>query len=383
MGRAKLKLELISKEKSRILTFKKRKQGLFTKLHQLTTLCDVNACMIIYGPKQEHGAVEPEIWPQNREEVRRIIGLYEAKNRGKGSSFGNNRTSTFGLSDFFRERKRKIEDETVRLRRKNMKAKYPTPVDLLNFSTAEELREFGALLKNKAEIIKSRIEFLKGNRGGIMNEDQSHDSDNVFCESTAAMGVFQNPMAVATMGNTGVFQNPVAVEQYYVPPVLVQPLPPLYMHCAGGMGVVAQPQLYTQCLGMGGVAPPQMQFPAMENYENGDDGLEDIIFQRAPWTGVVAPPQLYMQCFGMGGVAPPQRPFRAMENYENDGGGLEDITLQRTAEMGGMGGIARRLYSQCTEMDRVAPAFYSQCPGMDGVAPPQMHFPSMEINYMV
>ncbi|PIN08070.1 MADS box transcription factor [Handroanthus impetiginosus] len=307
MGRAKLKLELISKEKSRILTFKKRKQGLFTKLHQLTTLCDVNACMIIYGPKQEHGATEPEIWPQNLEEVRRIIGLYEAKNRGNGSSSGNNRTSTFGLSDFFHERKRKIEEEIVRLRRKNMEAKYPTPVELLNFSTEVELREFGALLKNKAEIVKSRIEFLKGNRGGgLINENQSHDF-GFFYESTAA-----------AMGDPVISGNiPMAVPQYYQPPV-VPPLPPLYMQCAP-----PPPPLYMQCFEMGGMSLPQVQFPLSKQINCGnDDIVEDILQCPAGGMGGVAP-LLYLQCAGMDGETPPQPlplPFLSSWeiNYGND-----------------------------------------------------------------
>ncbi|KAL2460568.1 MADS box transcription factor [Abeliophyllum distichum] len=69
MGRAKLNMELIGKEKSRNITFKKRKEGLMRKMHEFTTLCDVSACMIIYPPKQDKNTVEPEIWPQSIEEL--------------------------------------------------------------------------------------------------------------------------------------------------------------------------------------------------------------------------------------------------------------------------------------------------------------------------
>ncbi|KAL8540730.1 hypothetical protein ACS0TY_002092 [Phlomoides rotata] len=72
MGRGKTKMELIRDEKSRNQTFKRRKRGLIQKLHELTTLCDVSACMIIYGEDK------CETWPENVDEINRIIGVYKA-----------------------------------------------------------------------------------------------------------------------------------------------------------------------------------------------------------------------------------------------------------------------------------------------------------------
>ncbi|XP_047979283.1 agamous-like MADS-box protein AGL82 [Salvia hispanica] len=150
MGRAKLKMELIEKEKSRNTTFKKRKEGLIRKLSEFTTLCDVKACMIIYGPKQSR----PEIWPpQNPEQVRRIIELYKSKNSGSVKSFD--------VAEFFKERKKQIEDELKKLKRKNQEAKYPTRPDHLNVYNEQQLRHLHAALTSKAQCVKSRIEMLK------------------------------------------------------------------------------------------------------------------------------------------------------------------------------------------------------------------------------
>ncbi|KAK6143778.1 hypothetical protein DH2020_024126 [Rehmannia glutinosa] len=162
MGRSKLKMEMISNQKSRNLTFKKRKDGLIKKLHEFTTLCDVDACMIIYnGPVQEQKdhatAVEQQdyIWPQNRDEVRRIIDLYKARKQG------NYNNKTCGLSDFFQERKRKAEEQLLKLKKNNMEAKYPVWDDFFNFLTESQLRQFGVGLNSKVESVKSRIELLK------------------------------------------------------------------------------------------------------------------------------------------------------------------------------------------------------------------------------
>lgn len=173
MGRAKLNMELISKEKSRNITFKKRKEGLVRKMHEFTTLCDVSACMIIYGPKQDKGGSnDPEIWPQNLDEVRRIIDIYRSKNKDSGNK-------TFGLSDFFHDRKRKIEDELAKLRKKNMEAKYPTWLEFMNTRTEPQLRQFAAALRNKVEYVKSRIEFLKrSNKEGF--SDMSMNNINML-----------------------------------------------------------------------------------------------------------------------------------------------------------------------------------------------------------
>ncbi|KAL2477577.1 MADS-box protein defh21-like [Forsythia ovata] len=297
MGRAKLNMELIGKEKSRNITFKKRKEGLMRKMHEFTTLCDVSACMIIYPPKQDKDTVEPEIWPQSIEELQRIIDIYKNKNKDSGNK-------TFGLSDFFHDRKRKIEEELAKLRKKNMEAKYPTCIDhVMKGLTEAQLREFYARLSNKAEYIKSRIEFLKQNDNGfdmnmmdlghgrliqrgielevinqqmhvpihypsidhhqemhsvnqnsmmmlLMNDNDclqfgglSNTSNiqcaykrQVFYESTAAAG--------RGLVDNVVCHNPVPLARYYaVAPPVLPPVPPPYMQCAVMPGIAPPPQL--------------------------------------------------------------------------------------------------------------------------------------------
>lgn len=153
MGRAKLEMTLIKKEKSRNTTYKKRKEGLVRKLHEFTTLCDVKACMIIYGPQ---GATQPEIFPQNSDQVRRIIDIYKAKNKDSIKSYGT--------VDFFHDREKRSDEELSKLRKKNLEARFPTRPDLLNIATEAQLREFGILLSNKLDHVRSAIELLRRNK---------------------------------------------------------------------------------------------------------------------------------------------------------------------------------------------------------------------------
>ncbi|KZV48644.1 hypothetical protein F511_10330 [Dorcoceras hygrometricum] len=121
---------------------------------EFTTLCAVEACMIIYGPKQEKGSSEPEFWPENVDEMRRIIDIYKSKNKDSG-------IKSFGLSDFFHDRRKKIEDELLKLRKKNMEARFPTWIDFMNRLSEAQLREFAANLRAKYEQIRPTVDLKR------------------------------------------------------------------------------------------------------------------------------------------------------------------------------------------------------------------------------
>lgn len=133
MGRGKLPMELIANEKSRSSTFNKRKKGLKKKLDEFTTLCDVDACMIVYGPHHDGRPMELDIWPQDMTEVRRIIGKYKSKGVEEKAKRNHD------LSDFFEKRKHKIDDDIVKMRRANNRAKYPTWDSRLYHATIDQL----------------------------------------------------------------------------------------------------------------------------------------------------------------------------------------------------------------------------------------------------
>ncbi|KAL0290568.1 UNVERIFIED_CONTAM: Agamous-like MADS-box protein [Sesamum calycinum] len=62
MTRKKVKLAFITNDSARKATFKKRKKGLMKKVSELSTLCGIDACAIVYGPYDSH----PEVWPDGR-----------------------------------------------------------------------------------------------------------------------------------------------------------------------------------------------------------------------------------------------------------------------------------------------------------------------------
>ncbi|KAH6826362.1 hypothetical protein C2S53_003729 [Perilla frutescens var. hirtella] len=205
-------MELIEKPKSRIQTFKKRKEGLMKKLHQLTTLCDIDACMIIYEPTQQHSS----IWPDPEQEpgqIRRLIDVYKSKSKDLSS------IKSYGLSDFFVERKRKVEEELLKLRKTNSEAKYPTWNDSFNFMNETELKGFASQLHARAQSVRSRIQIIK------MREKQGLEmmKNMMLLNSTASASASASASAPQFYNLDHQFINPAAIDMHIHPINMVAP----------------------------------------------------------------------------------------------------------------------------------------------------------------
>ncbi|MFS7978867.1 putative transcription factor MADS-type1 family [Helianthus anomalus] len=156
MGRAKLKMELIAKEKTRNTTYHKRKQGIIKKANEFSILCDVDTSIIIFPPDSN----EPEIWPENPDKIKKNIASYTSKKDETGKR-------TYDLQDFYEDRKKKIEDELVKARKKNMEAKYATWFDDLDRLNELQLRQFAMQLEDKENLVRAYLELKKRNMNNI------------------------------------------------------------------------------------------------------------------------------------------------------------------------------------------------------------------------
>ncbi|KAH7863219.1 hypothetical protein Vadar_014917 [Vaccinium darrowii] len=71
MPRSKLNLVYIANDSSRRVTFTKRMDGLAKKADELTNLCGIEACIILFSP-YDH---EPEVWPSQLE-AQKVIARF-------------------------------------------------------------------------------------------------------------------------------------------------------------------------------------------------------------------------------------------------------------------------------------------------------------------
>lgn len=76
MTRKKVTLAYIANDSARKATFKKRKKGLIKKVSELSTLCGIEACAVIYSPYD----TEPEVWPS-------VVGAHRAIARFRSSRY--------------------------------------------------------------------------------------------------------------------------------------------------------------------------------------------------------------------------------------------------------------------------------------------------------
>nr|AIZ95426.1 MADS30 [Apostasia odorata] len=63
MARKKISLAYITNEATRRATLKKRRRGLMKKVRELSVLCGVAACAVVYAPPDP----KPEVWPTTEE----------------------------------------------------------------------------------------------------------------------------------------------------------------------------------------------------------------------------------------------------------------------------------------------------------------------------
>lgn len=88
--RKRVKIAFIANDASRRTTYNKRKKGLLKKVKELSILCGVPACAIIYGENSS----EPELWPPCPTSVQPVVSKFlemsmteQAKNMHDQESF--------------------------------------------------------------------------------------------------------------------------------------------------------------------------------------------------------------------------------------------------------------------------------------------------------
>ncbi|XP_057426755.1 floral homeotic protein AGAMOUS-like [Lotus japonicus] len=151
MGRGRIPMEPIQNEKTRRTTFLKRRDGLMKKVKELSILCDVNACLIMYA----EGLDEPQTWPKKDTEVQCIIQKY-------CNTANDRRPKIYDVHEYYKDKVKKIEAEISKVHKEELKILYPTWDDSFNNLGEEQLRSFISKLDAKLDACNQKINILKG-----------------------------------------------------------------------------------------------------------------------------------------------------------------------------------------------------------------------------
>ncbi|GAB2262918.1 hypothetical protein Droror1_Dr00003915 [Drosera rotundifolia] len=156
MTRKRLKHEPLVDQSVRELAHEKGRQGLSKKMDQLTTLCGVDGCFVMYNP------VDKEVfaWP-GIEEAKDLLAEYNSRSEAERSK------KAITQEDYLMERDRKIRAQIAKQERRNKEMKASVLVTQITNGDREideldksELELLSWFSEEKLEFIHRRTELL-------------------------------------------------------------------------------------------------------------------------------------------------------------------------------------------------------------------------------
>ncbi|KAF8387593.1 hypothetical protein HHK36_026246 [Tetracentron sinense] len=157
MARKKVKLAYIANDSARRATFKKRMKGLMKKVSELSTLCGVNACAIIYSPYH----TQPEVWPFPSD-AQRVLARFKSLPQMEQSK------KMMNQEGFLRQMLAKVKEQLKKQQKENRECEmiqlmYKCLVgNGVHDVNINNLGEMAWLVEDMMKDIRDRIEFLHG-----------------------------------------------------------------------------------------------------------------------------------------------------------------------------------------------------------------------------
>ncbi|XP_027912680.1 agamous-like MADS-box protein AGL8 homolog [Vigna unguiculata] len=168
MGRARVTLKQISSERCRKTTLARRKRGLMKKMWEFSKRCGGEQCLIVYD---DDGDVEAVTSPQNPIEIHSMIQKYYETQLKNGRPH-----KTYGIQEFFENRKNMIEAEISKVHKEISSIKYPTWDPSFVNMEEDELRAFCAHVDAKIQACDEGIKLLKNKN--VPNLMQNFDENS-------------------------------------------------------------------------------------------------------------------------------------------------------------------------------------------------------------
>ncbi|KAK8679978.1 hypothetical protein V6N13_108933 [Hibiscus sabdariffa] len=156
MIRRKVELARITNQSARRASLMKRRVGLLKKVTELTTLCGIKACLVMYSS----GEQEPMTWP-SPDEVKELIRKFHFISEIERSK------KTMTMETYMAEKLSKVHNDLEKLNIKNKEAEarqfmlqmhHGKMLDEFNVHELEELIWF---VETRRTTIKKRVEFYK------------------------------------------------------------------------------------------------------------------------------------------------------------------------------------------------------------------------------
>ncbi|XP_007028008.2 PREDICTED: agamous-like MADS-box protein AGL28 [Theobroma cacao] len=156
MARKKVKLAWIVNDSARKASLKKRRLGLLKKVNELTTLCGVNACVIICSPDE----TEPVVWPSQDVVQQQLVRFQSMPELERQKKMMNQET-------YLREKVTKEQEQLTKCQRRNKEIQMTHFMHQINQGKGlnelnlSELLGLTWFVEEKIKEIRKRIEFFQ------------------------------------------------------------------------------------------------------------------------------------------------------------------------------------------------------------------------------
>ncbi|WZY74251.1 agamous-like MADS-box protein AGL90 [Brassica rapa] len=187
MTRKKTNLAYISNVSARKRTLNLRKKGLLKKLDEIKTLCDVDACAVIYSPYNS----TPEVWPSNSE-VQKVMEKFENLPEEKQTK------KSFNHEEFLNQTITKVQNQVKKLiEGNNDKLMEELMFSCLNGNMGD-LAIDDSNRGNLCEFIDGHLKKLYHHKNVILKNTHLETGES----SSMAMAMGMPPVAMAEAGSS-------------------------------------------------------------------------------------------------------------------------------------------------------------------------------------
>ncbi|KAL5077066.1 hypothetical protein RYX36_016050 [Vicia faba] len=169
MTRKKVKLQYIINQSSRRATYNRRKSSLLKKVNEISILCGIEACVVVYGENN----VEPEVWPpgsRTQNVLQKFYGLSKLERNKRAED----------LEGYLKKRIEKSHEQLRKQILENKKKKFTNVIDkaLINLHNNNDLVNINELNDMKDEL-NDLTKFIDSN---INEVEKKLESMNIEAE---------------------------------------------------------------------------------------------------------------------------------------------------------------------------------------------------------
>ncbi|XP_037467592.1 agamous-like MADS-box protein AGL80 [Triticum dicoccoides] len=183
MAPKKVNMEYISNGSTRKATFKKRSIGMKKKARELSTLCGVDVCYVMYYPEGESSQV-PEVYPTAPEAMRVI-------DRFRSTPELDRCKKKIGGEDYIRERISKLQEQLSKARRDTHR--HETKLLLQDVLAGGRQSLTGLNIEQLASLGWMADNYMKKASECIASNKSRRHADPLHCAATAADVVAEAP----------------------------------------------------------------------------------------------------------------------------------------------------------------------------------------------